>query len=94
MIKQTLTLDGNKFSNLDGFFDEVEAKLTLGLDWKIGRSLNAFNDVLWGGFGRHEYEEPIELVWLNSQKSRADFDLFDDIVAIIRTHDYVDLRLS
>jgi hypothetical protein len=40
--------------------------------WKIGRNLDAFNDMLRGGFGVHEYEEPIQLIWLHSDKSRKD----------------------
>ncbi|MCA6438523.1 MAG: barstar family protein [Sediminibacterium sp.] len=94
MVKQQLVIDGNNFSDLNGFFDEVEVKLTFGLDWKIGRNLNAFNDLLRGGFGRHEYEEPIQLEWVNWKKSRADLDLFDDIILIIKTHDHIDLYLS
>jgi RNAse (barnase) inhibitor barstar len=67
-----LYIDGNNFSNLDGFYDEVEKQLTSGLDWKIGRNLDAFNDVLRGGFGKFEYEEPIKLIWKNSEKSKKE----------------------
>lgn len=66
-------LDGRNFSDMDGFYNEVEAKLTKGLDWKIGRSLNAFNDVLRCGFGVHDYEESLKLRWINSEKSKVDF---------------------
>ena len=65
-------IDGENFSDLGQFYDEVELKLTKGLDWKIGRNLNAFNDVLRGGFGVHEYEEPLKLKWLNASKSKND----------------------
>lgn len=65
-------IDGNKFSNLEEFYDEVEAKLTKGLDWKIGRNLDAYNDVLRGGFGVHKYEEKIKITWKNSAKSKTD----------------------
>lgn len=71
MIKSA-TIDGNSFSDLSSFYDEVEQKLTCGLDWSIGRNLDAFNDVLRGGFGMHEYGEPLELIWLNSSKSEHD----------------------
>lgn len=67
-----IILDGNKFETLAGFYDEVEHKMTKGLDWKIGRNLDAFNDVLRGGFGIHEHEEPIVIRWINSEKSRSD----------------------
>lgn len=68
----TVILDGNAFDSLDSFFDEVERKLARGLDFQFGRNLNAFVDVLRGGFGVHDYEEPLKLIWLNSEKSRMD----------------------
>lgn len=37
----------------------------------IGRNLDAFNDVLRGGFGVHEYGETITLVWLEATQSQA-----------------------
>ena len=67
-----IEIDGNKFSNLAEFYDEIESKLTSGLNWKIGRNLNALDDVLGGGFGIHEMDENIEVVWLNSEKSKSD----------------------
>jgi len=66
-------INGENFSNLQEFYDEVEAQLTKNLDWKIGRNLSAFNDVLRGGFGLHEYEEPLYLKWINLSKSKMDF---------------------
>ncbi|MBR9859590.1 barnase inhibitor [bacterium] len=68
-----IEIDGNRFSTLDGFYNEVEVKLTKNLDRKIGWNLDAFNDVLRGGFGVHDYEEEIELWWLNASKSQIDF---------------------
>ena len=35
-------------------------------------NLSAFNDVLMGGFGLFEYDEPISIVWNDSAKSRHD----------------------
>ncbi|MDR3288008.1 MAG: barstar family protein [Peptococcaceae bacterium] len=70
---KTIIIDGNAFYDLDGFYDEIERKFTQGLNWHIGRNLNAFNDILRGGFGVHEYSEPIRVVWTNAAKSRTDF---------------------
>jgi RNAse (barnase) inhibitor barstar len=72
MLNQSIILDGNNFSSLMTFYDEVERQLTKNLEWSIGRNLDALNDILRGGFGRHEYDEPFTLVWLNSQKSQKD----------------------
>jgi RNAse (barnase) inhibitor barstar len=72
MNRKTILLDANRFSTLPSFYQEVENTFTKDLGWSIGRNLDAFNDVLWGGFGVHDYEEPIQLIWLHSDKSRTD----------------------
>jgi RNAse (barnase) inhibitor barstar len=72
MDKKTILLDGNNFSTLRSFYKAVEKALTKDPGCRIGRNLNAFNDVLRGGFGVHDYEEPILLVWLHSDKSKKD----------------------
>ncbi len=72
MNRKTLLLDANRFSTLASFYQEVENTCTKNLGWSIGRNLDAFNDVLRGGFGVHDYEEPVQLIWLYSDKSRKD----------------------
>ena len=67
---RTIELDGSAFDDLDGFHDEVERKLTKGLDWRPAHNLNAFNDLLYGGFGVHEYYESVQLIWRDSARSR------------------------
>ena len=78
-MKKQLEIDGNSFSDLAGFYDEVERKLTKDLDFKIGRNLDAFNDVLSGGFCVHDVNEEIVLRWKNSEKSKSDLG-FDETV--------------
>jgi RNAse (barnase) inhibitor barstar len=72
MSRKTILFDANRFSTLASFYQEVENTCTKDLGWSIGRNLDAFNDVLWGGFGVHDYEEPVQLIWLHSDKSRQD----------------------
>ena len=69
MSRQVFTIDGRKFSNMKGFYQEVETVFTDDLGWHIGDSLDAFNDVLRGGFGRHEYGVPIHIRWISYDKS-------------------------
>ncbi len=52
-------LDGARFDDLSGFFDEVERVLKLG-SW--GRNLDALNDVLRG--------RPMTLRWTHAARSR------------------------
>jgi RNAse (barnase) inhibitor barstar len=59
-------IDGNNFSTLEEFFDEVERVLIPGKSW--GRNLDAFDDLLRGGFGTPE--GGFVLMWLHSERSR------------------------
>jgi RNAse (barnase) inhibitor barstar len=64
--KQIYEIDGAAFSTLDEFFDEFTRKIIPDAKW--GHNLNAFNDILRGGFGT-----PIAgfvLRWKNSDLSR------------------------
>jgi RNAse (barnase) inhibitor barstar len=72
-VKQiTIKIDSANFSNLSEFYDEIERTMTKGLNWKIGKNLDAFNDVLRGGFGVFEGDESIRLVWKDAEKSKID----------------------
>jgi len=63
-------LDGARFDGLDSFYDHAGEVLCPGFDW--GRNLDAFNDVLRGGFGAFDLGEEIELVWKDAAKSKRD----------------------
>lgn len=52
-----------KFSNMKGFYGEVESKMTSGLNWKIGWNFNALNDLLYGGLGVLDVDEKYILKW-------------------------------
>jgi RNAse (barnase) inhibitor barstar len=64
--KPQLTIDGERFGDLQGFYDEVSQQLIPGADW--GRNLDAFNDILRGGFGIPD--GGFVLCWRNSDRSR------------------------
>ena len=49
MTSPTVTIDGNAFRTLEEFYDEISRKLVPGASW--GRNLDAFSDILSGGFG-------------------------------------------
>ena len=84
-MREVFTIDGRRLSNMAGFYREAEWVFTCGLDWKIGRNLNAFNDILRGGLGRHGYAQPIHNKWLAYEKSVRDLgkETMDTIAEII-----------
>lgn len=75
-------LDGNNFSDKEGFYREIDSLLTKDLDFETGHNLNAYNDLLRGGFGVHEYGEPIKIKWLNYEKSKKELGA-DFVLSII-----------
>ena len=75
MDKQTIIINGDNYTDLESFYDEIDRVLTKDLDWDTGHNLDAFNDLLRGGFGVYEYEEPIKLIWKNISKSNTDLGL-------------------
>lgn len=94
MNKKTIIINGNKFDSLSEFYDEIERKLTRNLDWRIGRNLDALRDILLGGFGVHECDEPIVLIWENGEKSKIELGKdFEKIVEVVEYQKNITLFL-
>jgi len=72
MSKQTIIINGDNFSDLESFYNEIDHVLTKDLNWQTGHNLDALNDLLRGGFGVYELGEPIILFWKNISKSKSD----------------------
>lgn len=66
ILRKTFEIDGANFQTLDEFFEEISRVLVPGVTW--GRNLNAFNDLLRGGFGTPD--GGFQLRWKNSSISR------------------------
>jgi len=62
----TYVLDAGRFSTLEEFYDEISRVVIPQAEW--GRNLDAFNDILRGGFGTPE--TGFRLRWINSERSR------------------------
>lgn len=93
---RTYIIDDNNFSDLEGFYCEIDRIMTKGINFKTGHNLNAFRDILSGGLGCHELDEPFVIKWLHYEKSRA--DLGDSamlaILDNIADHDNCDCKLE
>jgi RNAse (barnase) inhibitor barstar len=84
MAKPVLEIDGRRTRTLNAFFKEVSQALIPGKRW--GRSLDAFNDILRGGFGTPA--GGFILRWVRSDRAREHLGetLFATLVEIIRVH--------
>jgi RNAse (barnase) inhibitor barstar len=78
-----LVIDGARFSSFEGFAREF-SRLLRDHTWR--GNLDAFNDILRGGFGTPDGGWVLR--WVNSDLSRTALGptLFDRIVEIIRDH--------
>jgi len=95
--RKSVIINGDNFSDAEGFYNEIDKVLTSELDWKTGHNLDAFNDLLRGGFGVQEYEEPMQLVWTNSTKSKNELNdnwdsktIYQSIIEIITDHKHIE----
>ncbi len=59
-------LDGSRITSLEAFYDEISRALIPGVSW--GRNLDAFDDILSGGFGTPD--EGFIIIWSNSTISK------------------------
>lgn len=71
-MEKQLFIDGNLISDIPSFYEEINRVFMADEDWKLGNSLDAFNDLLYGGFGAIEGGERVTLVWQQMEKNRLD----------------------
>ncbi len=66
--KKMTVINGDHFSDLEGFYEEISQLFMKDEDWKVG-TLDGFDDILYG--------VETDIVWKDSQKSKEDlgFDL-------------------
>ena len=76
-------LDGSTMRTIDDFYDQVSERLIPGRSW--GRNLDAFNDILHGGFGTPD--DGCTIVWHDADTARGHIgDVFATLVEIIHDH--------
>lgn len=81
IMNKVFIIDGDKFSNFKGFCKEFSDIVLSGkYDWH--GSLDAFNDILFGGFGDIEDEEQYTIIWRNSAKSKIDLGYSETIAKL------------
>lgn len=55
---------------IDDFYAQLNRLLMAGEDWELGPSLDALNDVLWGGIGAMQGQQSVRFVWRDHAASR------------------------
>ncbi|WP_260598919.1 barstar family protein [Sphingomonas endolithica] len=70
-MTKMLTIIGTHIHDIPSFYDEINRVFMSGEGWTLGESLDAFDDMLRGGYGAISGGEPIRLVWQDIDQSRA-----------------------
>jgi RNAse (barnase) inhibitor barstar len=70
-MSKTLILEGSRIHDIGSFYDQINGLFMADESWQIGPSLDALNDLLYGGFGVLQGNEPLTLIWREIAQSRA-----------------------
>lgn len=68
---QALTIDGSNIHDIPSFYDEINRVFMADETWKLGASLDALDDLLYGGYGAARGHDTVVLTWLDMDRSRT-----------------------
>lgn len=70
MNHKTYKIKGNKIHSISGFYQEINRLFMKNENWNLGESLDALDDLLYGGYGDLFGLEKIIILWENSEESK------------------------
>ncbi len=80
--------DSRAFNSVPTFFEHADRVLCS--NFTSGRNMNAFRDILEGGFGAFEYQEEIQLIWRGTEKAKSDLgEAYGWMVEAIRAKSHI-----
>ncbi|MCE7070724.1 ribonuclease inhibitor [Dyadobacter sp. CY327] len=65
-----LTIQGSSIQGIASFYTEINRLFMADEEWQIAESLDALDDLLYGGFGAAKGATALELIWLDMETSR------------------------
>lgn len=72
-MKKEIIIDGNRIFDKKSLYEEVNRVFMQNEDWKLGESLDALNDLLYGGFGVIKESVEVRLIWKNFEENQKIF---------------------
>lgn len=66
-----LTIDGAAIVDIPSLYTELNRVFMENVDWTLGESLDALDDMLYGGYGTLHGHQHAVVVWRDAQASRA-----------------------
>ncbi|GAA3651225.1 barstar family protein [Microbacterium marinilacus] len=68
---RTVEIDGTRIRDIPSLYAELDRALMSGVEWRLGQSLDALDDLLYGGYGEIQGGEPVILRWRGFAQSAA-----------------------
>lgn len=69
--RQRFVIEGAAITGISAFYAEINRVFMAGEDWQLGPSLDALNDMLYGGYGALSGGGPATIEWRDMPLSRA-----------------------
>lgn len=70
--RRVFVIDGEKIHDIASFYGEINRVFMADENWSLGESLDALDDMLYGGYGALQGDGPFEIVWRQMEKNRSD----------------------
>lgn len=71
-VVKTFVIEGKRIHDIPSFYEEINRVFMANEDWKLGMSLDALDDMFYGGYGKINNKEEVEIIWRDFEKNRKD----------------------
>ncbi|SFN81738.1 hypothetical protein SAMN05428984_0947 [Sphingomonas sp. OK281] len=68
---KTITIVGHNISDIPSFYAEINRVMMADESWALGESLDAFDDLFYGGYGAIAGHADVTIVWQDIETSRS-----------------------
>ena len=69
-MEQEIVITGNNIHDIASFYREINRVFMHNENWQIGESLDAFDDLLYGGFGALDNNDTVKIIWTDIELSK------------------------
>lgn len=84
MSHKLLEINGSVITDIPSFYAEINRVFMTGETWQLGESLDALNDMLYGGYGALAGAETVTIRWNGMDITRAALG-YKATIAFLRT---------
>lgn len=71
MTARVIEIDGSRVRGIPSLYAELNRVFMADETWTLGESLDALDDLLYGGFGVLQGAEPVQVLWRDADTARA-----------------------